>query len=104
MNYLLKRKKVRILDEKGHAVMLTMIGENTAIDEEGNVWAHNSPWKKQSKPSENQSLEEKPQPVGNHGFGREHNIFDSYKNSHEEKAQEKLIEILGGKNIYNFND
>jgi len=47
---------------------------------------------------------ENPEPVGNHGFDRSHNMFDSYKNAQAQTAQEKLIEILGGHNIYNFSD
>ena len=90
---------IRILDEKGHPVQITMTGKDEGIDENGNIWTHNSPWTKQIKPVDNI-----PEPVGNHGFDRNHNMFDSYKNSQAQSAQEKLIEILGGKNIYNISD
>ena len=90
---------IRILDEKGHPVQITMTGKDEGIDENGNIWTQNSPWTKQIKPVDNI-----PEPVGNHGFDRNHNMFDSYKNSQAQSAQEKLIEILGGKNIYNFSE
>ncbi len=47
---------------------------------------------------------ENPEPVGNHGFDRSHNMFDSYKNTQAQAAQEKLNEILGGRNISNSSD
>ena len=90
---------IRILDEKGYPVQITMTGKDEGIDENGNIWTHNSPWTKQIKPVDNI-----PEPIGNHGFDRNHNMFDSYKNSQAQSAQEKLIEILGGKNIYNFSE
>ena len=90
---------IRILDEKGYPVQITMTGKDEGIDENGNIWTHNSPWTKQIKPVDNI-----PEPIGNHGFDRNHNMFDSYKNSQAQSAQEKLIEILGGKNIYNISD
>ena len=90
---------IRILDERGHPVQITMTGKDEGIDENGNIWIHNSPWTKQIKPVDNI-----PEPIGNHGFDRNHNMFDSYKNSQAQSAQEKLIEILGGKNIYNISD
>jgi len=90
---------ITILDEKGYPVQITMTGKDEGIDENGNIWTHNSPWTKQIKPIDNI-----PEPIGNHGFDRNHNMFDSYKNSQAQSAQEKLIEILGGKNIYNISD
>jgi len=90
---------IRILDEKGYPVQITMTGKDEGIDENGNIWTHSSPWIKQIKPVDNI-----PEPIGNHGFDRNHNMFDSYKNSQAQSAQEKLIEILGGKNIYNISD
>ena len=94
---------VTILDEKGYPVTITMTGENEGVDEEGNIWTHNSPWKKQSVLSENLE-DEKPELVGGHGFDRNHNMFEKYQKSQEQSAQEKLIQILGGNNIYNFSD
>ena len=90
---------IRILDEKGYPVQITMTGKDEGFDENGNIWTHSSPWIKQIKPVDNI-----PEPIGNHGFDRNHNMFDSYKNSQAQSAQEKLIEILGGKNIYNISD
>lgn len=90
---------ITILDEKGYPVKITVTGENEGVDEEGNIWTHNSPWKKQSV-----LVDEIIEPVGGHGFDRSHGMFDSYKNSQAQSAQEKLIEILGGNNIYNFSD
>lgn len=92
---------VTILDDNGYPVKITMTGDHEGIDEEGNIWTHNSPWKRQSigveKPSE-------PELVGNHGFDRNHGMFESYKNTQAQTAQEKLNEILGGRSIYNFSD
>src|SRR3972149_518389 len=51
-------KIVTILDSKGYPVILTMTGKNTGIDEEGNIWTHDSPWTKQSQPVEEQLLHE----------------------------------------------
>jgi hypothetical protein len=90
---------ITILDDKGNPVKLTMTGENTAIDEEGNIWTHNSPWKKQNQPEKIV-----PEPVGIQGFSRNHNMFDSYKDAQAQEAQQKLLELLGGRNIYNFHD
>jgi len=95
---------ITILDEKGYPVIITMTGKDEGIDEDGNIWTHNSPWTKQIKPVEKTPAHENPEPVGNHGFDRSHNMFDSYKNTQAQNAQEKLIEILGGHNIYNFSD
>jgi len=95
---------IRVLDEKGHPVLITMTGKDEGIDEDGNIWAHNSPWTKQIKSVDKTPALETPEPVGNHGFDRSHNMFDSYKNAQAQTAQEKLIEILGGHNIYNFSD
>ncbi len=92
---------IRILDERGYPVIITMTGKSEGIDEDGNIWTHNSPWTKQIMPVDRATTHENPEPVGNHGFDRSHNMFDSYKNSQAQAAQEKLIEILGGKNIYN---
>jgi len=95
---------ITIHDEKGYPVIITMTGKDEGIDEDGNIWTHNSPWIKQSKPVDKTPAYENPEPVGNHGFERGHNMFDSYKNTQAQAAQEKLIEILGGHNIYNFSD
>jgi len=95
---------IRILDEKGYPVLITMTSKDEGIDEDGNIWAHNSPWIKQIKPVDNTPAHENPEPVGSHGFDRSHNMFDSYKNFQAQSAQEKLIEILGGKNIYNTSE
>jgi len=97
-------KIIRILDEKGYPVIITMTGKDEGIDEDGNIWSRNSPWTKQIKPVEKTPAHVNPEPVGNHGFDRGHNMFDSYKNTQAQNAQEKLIEILGGHNIYNFSD
>ena len=94
---------ITIINEKGYPVKITMTGEDTGIDEDGNIWTHNSPWTK-SIPVDKTAVHENPEPVGNHGFDRTHSMFDSYKNSQAQTAQEKLIEILGGHNIYNFSD
>ena len=96
-------KIITILDDKGYPVTLTMIGKNRGIDEEGNIWTHNSPWEKISQPVKDH-LHEKPDPVDMHGFNRIHNMFDSYKNVQAQEAQKKLMEILGGHNISNFSD
>jgi len=95
---------IRILDEKGYPVIITMTSKDEGIDEDGNLWTHNSPWTRQIKSVDKTSAYENPEPVGNHGFDRSHNMFDSYKNTQAQVAQEKLIEILGGHNIYNFSD
>ena len=92
---------ITIHDRKGHPVKITMTGKNEGIDEDGNIWIHKSPWTKQITPIDQTPAHENPEPVGSHGFDRTHNMFDSYKNSQAQSAQEKLIEILGGKNIYN---
>src|SRR3970040_148078 len=42
-------KIVTIIDDRGYPVTLTMTGENTGIDEEGNIWTNNSPWTKLSQ-------------------------------------------------------
>jgi hypothetical protein len=81
-----------------------MTGKNTGVDEEGNIWTHNSPWTKQVQPSEKQPSEEDYDPVTYHGFDRNHSMFDSYKDIQAKEAQQKLMELLGGHNIYNFND
>jgi len=91
---------ITVLDEKGYPVKITVTGENEGIDEKGNIWTHNSPWTKQSTGEKLEIIE----PVGGHGFDRSHSMFDSYKNSQAQTAQEKLIEILGGHNINNFSD
>jgi hypothetical protein len=96
-------KIVTILDDKGYPVTLTMTGKNTGIDEKGNVWTHNSPWKKLNQTVEDH-LHENPDPVDAHGFNRMHNMFDSYKNVQAQEAQKKLMEILGGHSISNFSD
>jgi len=95
---------ITILDEKGYPVQITMTGKSEGIDEDGNIWTHNSPWTKQKMSVDKTLAHENPEPVGNHGFDRSHNMFDSYKNSQAQTAQEKLIEILGGRNINNFSD
>jgi hypothetical protein len=95
---------ITVLDSKGYPVKITMTGKNTGIDEEGNIWTHNSPWKKQDQPSEKQPSEEDSDPITYHGFDRNHSMFDTYKNLQEQEAQQKLMELLGGHNIYNFND
>ncbi len=95
---------ITVLDEKGHPVQITMTGKSEGIDEDGNIWTHNSPWTKQSMPVDKTLAYENPEPVGNHGFDRSHNMFDSYKNSQAQAAQEKLNEILGGRNISNSSD
>ncbi len=95
-------KIVTILDEKGYPVKITMTGKNEGVDEFGNIWTHNSPWIKQDKAA--QSLNDSVEFAGNHGFDRWHGMFDSYKISQAQAAQEKLKELLGGHNIYNFND
>ena len=94
---------ITILDDKGYPVKITMTGKNSGIDEEGNIWTHNSPWTKQS-PSVENLVQENPDPVDYHGFDRNHNMFASYKNVQAQEAQQKLMELLGGHNIYNFND
>lgn len=93
---------ITILDEKGYPVKITMTGKNEGIDEFGNIWTHNSPWKKQSISLEN--TEKTFESVGSHGFDRSHEMFESYKNTQAQSAQEKLKEILGGNDIYNFSD
>jgi hypothetical protein len=95
---------ITILDEKGHPVLITMTGKNEGLDEDGNIWTHNSPWSKQIMPVDRATAHENPEPVGNHGFDRSHNMFDSYKNTQIQTAQEKLNEILGGRNISNSSD
>jgi hypothetical protein len=97
-------KIVTILDDKGYPVTLTMTGKNTGIDEEGNIWTHNSPWTKLSQPVEDQLSRENLDPGSAHGFDRMNSMFDSYKNVQAQEAQKKLIEILGGHNISNFSD
>ena len=94
---------ITILDSKGYPVKITMTGKNTGIDEEGNIWTHHSPWAK-SQSVENQLVQQSPDPVDYHGFNRNHNMFASYKNIQAQEAQQKLMELLGGHNIYNFND
>ena len=95
---------ITVLDSKGYPVKITMTGKNTGIDKEGNIWTHNSPWTKQGQPSEKQPSEDDSDPVTYHGFDRNHSMFDSYKNIQSQEAQQKLMELLGGHNIYNFND
>ena len=95
---------ISIIDENGYPVRITMTGKSEGIDEDGNIWTHNSPWIKQKMSVDKTLAHENPEPVGNHGFDRSHNMFDSYKNSQAQTAQEKLIEILGGRNINNFSD
>ncbi len=95
---------ISIIDEKGYPVRITMTGKSEGIDEDGNIWTHNSPWIKQKMSVDKTLAHENPEPVGNHGFDRSHNMFDSYKNTPAQTAQEKLIEILGGRNINNFSD
>jgi len=95
---------ISILDEKGYPVLITMTGENEGLDEDGNIWIHNSPWSKQIMSVDGATAHENPEPVGNHGFDRSHNMFDSYKNAQALAAQEKLNEILGGRNISNSSD
>jgi hypothetical protein len=95
---------ITVLDSKGYPVKVTMTGKNTGVDEEGNIWTHNSPWTKQVQPSEKQPSEEDYDPVTYHGFDRNHSMFDSYKDIQAKEAQQKLMELLGGHNIYNFND
>ena len=97
-------KIVTILDNRGYPVTLTMTGKNTGIDEEGNIWTHNSPWMKLSQPVEDQLPHENLDPVSAHGFDRMNSMFDSYKNVQAQEAQKKLMEILGGHNISNFSD
>jgi len=97
-------KIVTILDDRGYPVTLTMTGENTGIDEEGNIWTHNSPWIKLSQPVEDQLPHENLDPVSAHGFDRMNSMFDSYKNIQAQEAQKKLMEILGGHTISNFSD
>jgi len=97
-------KIVTILDNRGYPVTLTMTGKNTGIDEEGNIWTHNSPWIKLSQPVEDQLPHENLDPVSAHGFDRMNSMFDSYKNVQAQEAQKKLMEILGGHNISNFSD
>src|SRR3972149_1106936 len=97
-------KIVTILDDRGYPVTLTMTGKNTGIDEEGNIWTHNSPWIKLSQPVEDQLPHENLDPVTAHGFDRMNSMFDSYKNAQAQEAQKKLMEILGGHNISNFSD
>jgi len=95
---------ITIRDEKGYPVKITMTGKNEGIDEDGNIWIHNSPWTKQSISVDKTETHEIPESVGSRGFDRSHNMFDSYKNAQAQTAQEKLIEILGGRNINNFSD
>jgi len=97
-------KIVTILDNRGYPVTLTMTGKNTGIDEEGNIWIHNSPWIKLSQSVEDQLPHENLDPVSAHGFDRMNSMFDSYKNVQAQEAQKKLMEILGGHNISNFSD
>jgi hypothetical protein len=94
---------ITVLDGKGYPVKITMIGKNTGVDEEGNIWTHNSPWIKQGSASEKHPSEEH-DPVTYHGFDRNHSMFASYKDIQAQEAQQKLMELLGGHNIYNFND
>jgi hypothetical protein len=95
---------ITIRDEKGYPVKITMTGKNEGIDEDGNIWNHNSPWTKLSLSVDKTAAHENPESVGSRGFDRSHNMFDSYKNAQAQTAQEKLIEILGGRNINNFSD
>jgi hypothetical protein len=95
---------ITVLDSKGYPVKITMTSKNTGVDEEGNIWTHNSPWTKLDQPSEKQVSEEDSDPVTYHGFDRNHSMFDTYKNLQAQEAQQKLMELLGGHNIYNFND
>jgi len=97
-------KIVTILDNRGYPVTLTMTGKNTGIDEEGNIWIHNSPWIKLSQSVKDQLPHENLDPVSAHGFDRMNSMFDSYKNVQAQEAQKKLMEILGGHNISNFSD
>jgi len=97
-------KIVTVLDSKGYPVQITMTGKNTGIDEEGNIWTHNSPWIKLNQPAEDQLPHESLDPVSAHGFDRMDSMFDSYKNDQAQEAQKKLMEILGGRNISNFSD
>jgi len=93
---------ITVLDSKGYPVKITMTGKNTGVDEEGNIWIHNSPWTK-SQPIGKQPTDDH-DPVNYHGFDRNHSMFASYKNFQAQEAQQKLMELLGGHNIYNFND
>jgi hypothetical protein len=97
-------KIVTILDDRGYPITLTMTGKNTGIDEEGNIWTHNSPWMKLSQPVEVQLPHENLDPVSAHGFDRMNSMFDSYKNAQAQEAQKKLMEILGEHDISNFSD
>lgn len=94
---------ITVLDSKGYPVKITMTGKNTGVDEDGNIWTHNSPWTKQDQPAEKQPSEEY-DPVTYHGFDRNHSMFSSYKDMQAQEAQQKLMELLGGHNINNFND
>ncbi|HXV66214.1 MAG TPA: hypothetical protein VD731_03145, partial [Nitrosopumilaceae archaeon] len=95
---------ITILDNKGYPIKITKIGKDTGIDEQGNIWTHNSPWTIQSSHIDEKLSNENPDPVSAHGFDRMNNMFDSYKNNQAQEAQKKLNDILGGKNISNFID
>jgi len=96
-------KIVTVLDDKGYPVKITITGKNTGVDEDGNIWTHNSPWQK-SESIENQLAQESPDQADYHGFNRNSNLFANYKNIQAQEAQQKLMELYGGHNIYNFND
>ncbi|MEX0640837.1 MAG: hypothetical protein WD018_08215, partial [Nitrosopumilaceae archaeon] len=95
---------ITILDSKGYPVKITVTGKNTGVDEEGNIWTHNSPWTKQIQSVEDQLTHENLDTVSSHGFDRMNSMFSSYKNVQAQEAQKKLMEILGGHNISNFSD
>ena len=95
---------ITILDSKGYPVKVTMTGKNIGVDEEGNIWTHNSPWTKQIQSVEDQLTRENLDTVSSHGFDRMNSMFGSYKNVQAQEAQKKLMEILGGHTISNFSD
>lgn len=89
-------KQIQVLDRKGYPVIITMTGKNTGVDQDGNLWTHNSPWEKQSQP-----VKEEYEPSTMHGIDRTNSMFSIYKKGQELIATD-LVKSKYGTGIYQF--
>lgn len=86
--------KTHMAIHKGHQILITETGKDTAVDDEGNTWTFYKAWVRDYKP------QKKIDAITSHGYNRIHDEFPLYKKEQEKLAQYILEEILVGKKIY----
>ena len=86
-------KIIKKLDRKGNPSLVTLHNKTIGIDEEGDTWRFTGGlWKEDYKNERKLNLE-----ATMHGYDRNHDLFEKYKNDQLETAQNKFENLVGPK-------